>query len=113
MKRFGNQKPPQILALEHAVWTAIFGISTGKHSALAAFFKLHDEWMNVNWEAKLPNNVRCFFARGRCSYWFLLQEDVLMHLLFFRRLYSIRPCNIALSLASLQTISPRLAMFIR
>ncbi|RXW19485.1 hypothetical protein EST38_g6372 [Candolleomyces aberdarensis] len=63
MKRFGNQKPQEILALERAVWTAVFGISRGHHSAIAAFFKLQDDWANEDWETKLCGQTRHFFAR--------------------------------------------------
>ncbi|RXW15232.1 hypothetical protein EST38_g10618 [Candolleomyces aberdarensis] len=63
MRRLGNQKPCGILEIERTVWTAVFGISSGKHSAVAAFLKLHDGWVEENWEAKLSMEDRHFFAR--------------------------------------------------
>lgn len=69
MRRLGNQKPRGILELERTVWTAVFGISSGKHSAVTAFLKLHDGWVNENWETKLSMEDRHFFARGQYAHW--------------------------------------------
>ena len=71
MKRLGNQKPLAILELERTVWDAVFGISSGKHSAISAFFKLHDGWVNEDWEVRLSAEDRRFFARGQ----YALQND--------------------------------------